>query len=108
MLVYIFQCLLVLERLSVWLSGGQELCVWNEDFQLQCHRQNHSDNGEIVTINPLSRLTVAPLFAHKLINAVFFLFWHFAGITALLELPKNCVAGAMDKEISKKMRTKNK
>uniref|UniRef100_H3D7I2 WD repeat domain 41 n=1 Tax=Tetraodon nigroviridis TaxID=99883 RepID=H3D7I2_TETNG len=59
------KCLLVLERLGVWLSGGQELCVWNEDFQLQCHRQNHSDNG----------------------------------ITALLELPKNCVAGAMDKEI---------
>eukprot|EP00066_Takifugu_rubripes_P003048 XP_003965374.1 PREDICTED: WD repeat-containing protein 41 [Takifugu rubripes] len=59
------KCLLVLERLSVWLSGGQELCVWNENFQLQCHRQNHSDNG----------------------------------ITALVELPKNCVAAAMDKEI---------
>lgn len=26
----------------------------------------------------------------------------FAGITALVELPKNCVAAAMDKEISKK------
>ncbi|KAA8584321.1 hypothetical protein FQN60_008106 [Etheostoma spectabile] len=58
-------CLLVLERLCVWVSGGEELCVWNKDFQLQCHRQNHSDTG----------------------------------ITALIELPKNCIAAAMDKEI---------
>ncbi|XP_034458271.1 WD repeat-containing protein 41 [Hippoglossus hippoglossus] len=59
------KCLLVLERLCVWFSGGEELCVWNKDFQLQCHRQNHSDTG----------------------------------ITALIELPKNCIAAAMDKEI---------
>lgn len=59
------KCLLVLERLCVWISGGEELCVWNKDFQLQCHRQNHSDTG----------------------------------ITALIELPKNCIAAAMDKEI---------
>ncbi|XP_008295425.1 WD repeat-containing protein 41 [Stegastes partitus] len=59
------KCLLVLERLCVWVSGGEELCVWNKDFQLQCHRQNHSDTG----------------------------------ITALIELPKNCIAAAMDKEI---------
>ncbi|XP_073334825.1 WD repeat-containing protein 41 [Pagrus major] len=59
------KCLLVLERLCVWLSGGEELCVWNKDFQLQCHKQNHSDTG----------------------------------ITALIELPKNCLAAAMDKEI---------
>lgn len=44
--VCVCQCLLVLERLSVWLSGGEELCAWNKDFQLQCHRQNHSDTGE--------------------------------------------------------------
>lgn len=54
MFVSFFQCLLELERLSVWLSGGQELCVWNEDFQLQCHKQNHSDNGGIVTVNLLA------------------------------------------------------
>uniref|UniRef100_A0A667XEN0 WD repeat domain 41 n=1 Tax=Myripristis murdjan TaxID=586833 RepID=A0A667XEN0_9TELE len=42
----IVKCLLVLERLCVWLSGGDELCVWNKDFQLQCQRQNHSDTGE--------------------------------------------------------------
>ncbi|XP_062268717.1 WD repeat-containing protein 41 [Platichthys flesus] len=59
------KCLLVLERLCVWFSGGEELCVWNKDFQLQCHKQNHSDTG----------------------------------ITALIELPKNCIAAAMDKEI---------
>uniref|UniRef100_A0AAQ5X601 WD repeat domain 41 n=1 Tax=Amphiprion ocellaris TaxID=80972 RepID=A0AAQ5X601_AMPOC len=59
------KCLLVLERLCLWVSGGEELCLWNKDFQLQCHRQNHSDTG----------------------------------ITALIELPKNCIAAAMDKEI---------
>uniref|UniRef100_A0A669BJH4 WD repeat domain 41 n=1 Tax=Oreochromis niloticus TaxID=8128 RepID=A0A669BJH4_ORENI len=49
------KCLLVLERLCVWLSGGEELCVWNRDFQLQ----------------------------------------------SLIELPKNYIAAAMDKKISK-------
>lgn len=59
------KCLLVLDRLCLWVSGGEELCVWNKDFQLQCHRQNRSDTG----------------------------------ITALIELPKNSIAAAMDKEI---------
>ncbi|XP_070845473.1 WD repeat-containing protein 41 [Chaetodon trifascialis] len=59
------KCLLVLERLCVWVSGGEELCVWDKDLELQCHRQNHSDTG----------------------------------ITALIELPKNCLAAAMDKQI---------
>uniref|UniRef100_A0A665TNF3 WD repeat domain 41 n=1 Tax=Echeneis naucrates TaxID=173247 RepID=A0A665TNF3_ECHNA len=59
------KCLLVLERLCLWVSGGEELCLWNRDFQLQCQKQSHSDTG----------------------------------ITALIELPKNCMAAAMDKEI---------
>uniref|UniRef100_A0A3Q2QBT6 WD repeat domain 41 n=1 Tax=Fundulus heteroclitus TaxID=8078 RepID=A0A3Q2QBT6_FUNHE len=59
------KCLLVSERLRVWVSGGEELCVWDKDFQLLCHRQKHSDTG----------------------------------ITALVELPKNCIAAAVDKEI---------
>ncbi|KAG7257471.1 hypothetical protein CRUP_017415, partial [Coryphaenoides rupestris] len=42
-IVWNIECLLVLERLSVWLSGGEELCVWNTAFQLQCQRRNHSD-----------------------------------------------------------------
>lgn len=40
------QCLLVLERLCLWASGGEELCVWNRDFQLQCDARNHSDSGK--------------------------------------------------------------
>ncbi|XP_067280351.1 WD repeat-containing protein 41 isoform X1 [Pseudorasbora parva] len=59
------KCLLVLDRLGVWLSGGNELCVWNRDFELQCKTVHHSD----------------------------------AGISAMLELPKNFIAAAMDKEI---------
>uniref|UniRef100_A0A9J8CWV7 WD repeat domain 41 n=1 Tax=Cyprinus carpio carpio TaxID=630221 RepID=A0A9J8CWV7_CYPCA len=58
-------CLLVLVRLDVWLSGGNELCVWNRDFELQCKTVHHSD----------------------------------AGISAMVELPKNFIAAAMDKEI---------
>uniref|UniRef100_A0A3P8XML5 WD repeat domain 41 n=1 Tax=Esox lucius TaxID=8010 RepID=A0A3P8XML5_ESOLU len=59
------KCILVLERLCVWVSGGNELCVWNRDFQLQCQSQQHDDTG----------------------------------ISAMVELPKNCIAAAMDKEI---------
>jgi len=43
--VCVFQCLLVLDRLDVWLSGGNELCVWNRDFELQCKTVHHSDEG---------------------------------------------------------------
>uniref|UniRef100_A0A8C2CFW3 WD repeat domain 41 n=1 Tax=Cyprinus carpio TaxID=7962 RepID=A0A8C2CFW3_CYPCA len=59
------KCLLVLVRLDVWLSGGNELCVWNRDFELQSKTVHHSD----------------------------------AGISAMVELPKNFIAAAMDKEI---------
>uniref|UniRef100_A0A4W4HUB4 WD repeat domain 41 n=1 Tax=Electrophorus electricus TaxID=8005 RepID=A0A4W4HUB4_ELEEL len=59
------KCLLVLDHLDVWLSGGNELCVWNRDFQLKCKTVHHRD----------------------------------AGITAMVDLPKNCVAASMDKEI---------
>ncbi|XP_066502701.1 WD repeat-containing protein 41 isoform X2 [Hoplias malabaricus] len=59
------KCLLVLNRLDVWLSGGNELCTWNRDFQLQCKTVHNRD----------------------------------AGITAMVDLPKNCIAAAMDKEI---------
>lgn len=59
------KCLLVLDRLDVWLSGGNELCVWNRDFELQCKTVHHSDMG----------------------------------ISAMVELPKNFIAAAMDKEI---------
>ncbi|KAJ8261258.1 hypothetical protein COCON_G00169810 [Conger conger] len=59
------KCLLVLSRLDLWISGGNELCVWDRDFHLLCKTDHHSD----------------------------------AGITAMVELPKNCIAAAMDKEI---------
>nr|XP_061800865.1 WD repeat-containing protein 41-like [Nerophis lumbriciformis] len=59
------KCLLVLERLSAWISGGEELCVWNKDFRLECLKEQHSDTG----------------------------------ISSLIELPKNCVAAAVDKKI---------
>uniref|UniRef100_A0A671RHQ1 WD repeat-containing protein 41-like n=1 Tax=Sinocyclocheilus anshuiensis TaxID=1608454 RepID=A0A671RHQ1_9TELE len=52
------KCLLVLDCLDVWLSGGNELCVWNRDFELQCKTVHHSD----------------------------------AGISAMVELPKNFIA----------------
>ncbi|KAI7796006.1 WD repeat-containing protein 41 [Triplophysa rosa] len=59
------KCLLVLDRLDVWLSGGNELCVWNRDFELQCKTVHHSDTG----------------------------------ISAMVQLPKNFIAAAMDREI---------
>ncbi|KAG9266006.1 WD repeat-containing protein 41 [Astyanax mexicanus] len=59
------KCLLVLNSVDLCLSGGNELCVWNRDFQLQCKSVHHRDTG----------------------------------ISAMVELPKNCIAAAMDKEI---------
>ncbi|KAM9450847.1 WD repeat-containing protein 41 isoform 1-T3 [Clarias gariepinus] len=59
------KCVLVLDHLDVFLSGGNELCVWNQDFQLQCKAVHYRDSG----------------------------------ITALMDLPKSCVAAAIDKEI---------
>ncbi|KAJ7413459.1 WD repeat-containing protein 41 [Willisornis vidua] len=59
------QCLTVLQRLDVWLSGGSDLCVWNRKLDLLCKTSHLTD----------------------------------AGISALLELPKNCVAAAVGKEL---------
>uniref|UniRef100_A0AAR2J454 WD repeat domain 41 n=1 Tax=Pygocentrus nattereri TaxID=42514 RepID=A0AAR2J454_PYGNA len=39
------RCLLVLSGVDVWLSGGNELCVWSRDFQLQCKSVHHRDAG---------------------------------------------------------------
>ncbi|XP_037835532.1 WD repeat-containing protein 41 isoform X2 [Kryptolebias marmoratus] len=59
------KCLLVLEHLSLWVSGGEELCLWSKDFEPQCHLEKASDTG----------------------------------VTALIELPKNCLAAAVDRKI---------
>uniref|UniRef100_A0A674B6P8 WD repeat domain 41 n=1 Tax=Salmo trutta TaxID=8032 RepID=A0A674B6P8_SALTR len=54
------KCLLVLERLCVWVSGGNELCVWNRDFQLQCQSQHHDDTVIFrLTMSTGSQLSVA-------------------------------------------------
>lgn len=75
----------------------------------QRHRWGETKGAATVTTN-VWRASIAPppllapptpLFAHKLINVVI-VFWHFAGITALIELPKNCIAAAMDKEIGER------
>ncbi|XP_061553839.1 WD repeat-containing protein 41 isoform X5 [Phycodurus eques] len=39
------KCILVLERLSAWISAGEELCVWSKDFRLECLKEPHSDTG---------------------------------------------------------------
>uniref|UniRef100_A0A8C9AL76 WD repeat-containing protein 41 n=1 Tax=Prolemur simus TaxID=1328070 RepID=A0A8C9AL76_PROSS len=59
------KCLTVLQRLDVWLSGGNDLCVWNRKLDLLCKTSHLSDTG----------------------------------ITALVEIPKNCVVAAVGKEL---------
>ncbi|XP_028661537.1 WD repeat-containing protein 41 [Erpetoichthys calabaricus] len=59
------KCLLALERLDLWLSGGNDLCVWNRNFELLCKMEPFTD----------------------------------AGITTFIELPKNCIVAAVDKEL---------
>ncbi|XP_061875550.1 WD repeat-containing protein 41 isoform X4 [Colius striatus] len=60
------KCLTVLQRLDVWLSGGNDVCVWNRKLDLLCKTSHLTD----------------------------------AGISALVELPKNCVAAAVGKELN--------
>ncbi|XP_045352330.1 WD repeat-containing protein 41 isoform X7 [Leopardus geoffroyi] len=59
------QCLIVLQRLDIWLSGGNDLCVWNRKLDLLCKTSHLSDTG----------------------------------ISALIEIPKNCVVAAVGKEL---------
>ncbi|KAL2099822.1 hypothetical protein ACEWY4_004216 [Coilia grayii] len=59
------KCILVLSWQSLWLSGGNDLCVWNRSFQLLSKIEQDSDTG----------------------------------VTAMLELPRNHVAVAVDREI---------
>nr|XP_045249841.1 WD repeat-containing protein 41 isoform X2 [Macaca fascicularis] len=60
------KCLTVLQRLDVWLSGGNDLCVWNRKLDLLCKTSHLSDTG----------------------------------ISALVEIPKNCVVAAVGKELN--------
>ncbi|KAG2466664.1 WDR41 protein, partial [Polypterus senegalus] len=64
--VWNIQCLHALERLDLWLSGGNDLCVWNRNFELLCKMEPFAD----------------------------------AGITTFIELPKNCIVAAVDKELT--------
>ncbi|XP_054543980.1 WD repeat-containing protein 41 isoform X1 [Talpa occidentalis] len=57
--------LTVLQRLDVWLSGGNDLCVWNRKLDLLCKTCHLSDTG----------------------------------VSALIEIPKNCVVAAVGKEL---------
>ncbi|GAB5566981.1 WD repeat-containing protein 41 isoform X5 [Prionailurus iriomotensis] len=52
-------------RLDIWLSGGNDLCVWNRKLDLLCKTSHLSDTG----------------------------------ISALIEIPKNCVVAAVGKEL---------
>ncbi|EPY79498.1 hypothetical protein CB1_000917017 [Camelus ferus] len=68
------QCLAVLRRLDVWLSGGNDLCMWNRKLDLLCKTSHLSDTG----------------------------------ISALIEIPKNCVVAAVGKELTMNGSTKGK
>ncbi|XP_036888043.1 WD repeat-containing protein 41 isoform X3 [Sturnira hondurensis] len=64
------KCLTVLQRPDVWLSGGNDLCVWNRRLDLLCKTGHLSDTGK-----------------------------KSQGISALIEIPKNCVVAAVGKEL---------
>ncbi|XP_061655093.1 WD repeat-containing protein 41 isoform X2 [Phyllopteryx taeniolatus] len=83
------KCILVLERLSAWISAGEQLCVWSKDFRLECLKEPHSDTGERPNFlcHRLSPINI-PILFHLL-----------TGISSLIELPKNRVAAAVDKSI---------
>ncbi|XP_049594170.1 WD repeat-containing protein 41 isoform X3 [Syngnathus scovelli] len=54
------KCILVLDRMSAWISGGQQLCVWSRDFRLQCLKERRSDTGISLLIQlPENRVAAA-------------------------------------------------
>uniref|UniRef100_A0A8C2LLR1 WD repeat domain 41 n=1 Tax=Cricetulus griseus TaxID=10029 RepID=A0A8C2LLR1_CRIGR len=59
------KCLTVLQGLDIWLSGGNDLGVWNRKLDLLCKTDHLSDTG----------------------------------ISALVEIPRNCVVAAVGKEL---------
>ncbi|XP_029431259.1 WD repeat-containing protein 41 [Rhinatrema bivittatum] len=59
------KCLIVLQRLDLWLSGGSELRIWNRELELVSETSHFTD----------------------------------AGISTLIELPKNCIAAAIGKDL---------
>uniref|UniRef100_A0A8C8U688 WD repeat domain 41 n=1 Tax=Peromyscus maniculatus bairdii TaxID=230844 RepID=A0A8C8U688_PERMB len=59
------KCLTVLRRLDVWLSGGNDLGVWNRKLDLLCKTDHLSETG----------------------------------ISALVEIPRDCVVAAVGKEL---------
>lgn len=61
----ILQCFTVLQKLDVWLSGGNDLGVWNRKLDLLCKSNYLSDTG----------------------------------ISALVEIPGDCVVAAVGKEL---------
>lgn len=45
-LIFFLQCLTVLQRLNVWLSGGSDLCVWSQKLDLLCKTSHLTDAGK--------------------------------------------------------------
>lgn len=43
---FVLQCLTVLQRLDVWLSGGSDLCVWNRKLDLLCKTSHLTEAGK--------------------------------------------------------------
>ncbi|KAB1281320.1 WD repeat-containing protein 41 [Camelus dromedarius] len=74
-------CLAVLRRLDVWLSGGNDLCMWNRKLDLLCKTSHLSDTGKKSSL----WLSVR--------------FYSMNWISALIEIPKNCVVAAVGKEL---------
>ncbi|KAB1281323.1 WD repeat-containing protein 41 [Camelus dromedarius] len=75
------KCLAVLRRLDVWLSGGNDLCMWNRKLDLLCKTSHLSDTGKKSSL----WLSVR--------------FYSMNWISALIEIPKNCVVAAVGKEL---------
>ncbi|XP_061149798.1 WD repeat-containing protein 41 isoform X1 [Syngnathus typhle] len=54
------KCILVLDGMSAWISGGQQLCVWSRHFRLQCLKERRSDTGITLLIQlPEKRVAAA-------------------------------------------------
>ncbi|XP_049594169.1 WD repeat-containing protein 41 isoform X2 [Syngnathus scovelli] len=92
------KCILVLDRMSAWISGGQQLCVWSRDFRLQCLKERRSDTGQPPK-HLCGRCHLRWLALAHLGRSSVRLFCLWTGISLLIQLPENRVAAAVDKSI---------
>uniref|UniRef100_A0A4W3GI97 WD repeat domain 41 n=1 Tax=Callorhinchus milii TaxID=7868 RepID=A0A4W3GI97_CALMI len=61
------KCLMIIERLDIWLSGGNEVCIWNKDAELLHKTMCFKDAGIIHSMIELPKNGIAAAVRKELV-----------------------------------------